>query len=262
MARHPMRAQDTPHLLAQWPMWTWAGSLQAGRGRALSPSPHPGTKEGPPFSPSFQARGNQCLVLLGCLDYPVPASRVLGGQAPRFPRRTLLPVTGQGGLLPDSGPRKGPCLPCFLVSMGPLLMGRPGAPHPPSSAAPEEWHLLSLKSARTCMRRAGTSRRWCTVSCLARQPSLRGPSEPQVQVAEAGYPSSVADRGGLCCPSSRDPGEARLHLSLGLREDPHLATLWAHGGPIRASLRDPEARHQPSYQVPGGCSRSRLRSRG
>lgn len=231
--------------------------------RGLPHSPQLDREEGP-LRPHLRASVSQHHALSGRQGFMAPISQDQGGQSLRFQKRTpFLTAMGQGGLRrPDSGPRRGPSLPCSRGHTGPLPTGMAGVPPPPTSGGPGGQHHPNLKSGRTPTGRKGNSRTARTMRWPALPRSLRGQSKPSSWAVGARRLSSLEAREGLCCHSLRGPEGVPLPPSLAVREGPPPATLWAQGGHILVSLKDPEAKHQISCQDPGGFSLSSSRSRG
>lgn len=230
--------------------------------KGLPHSPQLDREEGP-LRPHLRASVSQHHALSGHRGSMVPISQDQGGQSLRFQKRiSFLIATGRAGLRrPDSGPRRAPSLPCSQGRMGPLPMGTAGVPPPPTLGGPEEQHHPNLKSERTPTGRRGNSRTAHTMRRPALPLHLKDQNKPSSWEVEARHRSSLEAREGLCCHSLKGPEGVPLPLSLAVREGPRPATLWAQGGRIPVSLKDPEAKRQISCQDPGGFSLSSSRSR-
>lgn len=225
-------------------------------------SPQLDREEGP-LCPQLRASVSQRHARLGQRGFMAPVSQDQGGQPLRFLKRILFLIAmGREGLpRPDSGPKRGPSLPCSQGHMGPLPMGTAGAPPLPTLGDPEDQHHPSLRSERTPTGRRENSRTARTMSWPALPLSLKEQNNPSLWEVEARR-SSLEAREGLCCHSLKDPEGVLLPLSLAVSGGLPPATLWARGGRIPISLKDPEAKRQISCQDPGGFSLSHSRSRG
>lgn len=245
-----------------------------------------GLVRGPPCSPCLdrkegalhphvKASASLHRALLGCPGLMAPVSQDQGGQSPHFQKRISFPITtGHAGLhRPDLGHRRGPSLPYSQGHMGQLPMGTAGGPPPLTFLGPGQQPCPSLKSARTRMGRRESPRMLRIASWLARPPSLKDQNKPSSWEIEALHLSSLEAKGGLCCLSLKDPGEALLPPSLEVREAHPLAILGAQGGripvslklpgvPILVSLKGPEAKHLVSCKDPGESSLSSSKSKG
>lgn len=221
-------------------------------------------REQGPLCPHPRASVSQHHARLGHRGFMAPVSQDQGGQPLHFLKRILFLIAmGREGLpRPDSGPKRGPSLPCSQGHMGPLPMGTVGVPPLPTLGGPEDQHHPNLRSERTRTGRKENSRTARTTSRPALSLSSKEQNNPSLWEVEARRRSSLEAREGLCCHSLKDPEGVLLPLSLGVREGLPPATLWARGGRIPISLKDPEAKRQISCQDPGGFSLSHSRSRG
>lgn len=216
-----------------------------------------------PLCPSFRASVNLHHAPSGCRGFMAPISQDQGVQSLHFRKRMSPTMRGQGGPhRPGLSPRRGPFLPYSQGHTDHLPTGTAGAPRPLTLVGPEEQHLPNLKNARIPTEKKGSSRTPRTTRWQVLLLSSKDQNKPSSWGAGAWHLSSLGAQGGLCSLSLKGPEEGLLPLSLGVREDHPQAILWAQGGHILISLKDPEAKHPISCRDPGGCSLSSLKSKG